>query len=907
MGTIRDDRRTSRWPGAVVPYSINGPISPKGRQQIDIAMDTWSDATPLRFVERTSEDDYVMFNVANNACFSMVGRVGNGQLVGCEYPVTPVFPAGVGLTFENQTEQQVDTVFVGTDGAIYVMWTVAPATWADPVGIAPPGTAPPGAPVALARQGDNQLDALFVDNDGAVNVMWVVGTGAWQGPAGLTPPHTAPAGAPIALKHQASDDQLDALFVDVNGVVNVMWAIDGDPWHEPVGLTARNAAPPGAWIALGHQGGPNQLDALFVDNDGAVNVMWVVGTGAWQDPVGLTAPAAAPPGAPIALEHQDGFDQLDAMFVDVNGVVSVMWAIGTDAWQDPVGLTPQNTAPAGAPLSLVHQGGPDQLDALFVDVNGAVSVMWVSDDDVWHTPVGLTPPNIAFPGSLVGVAAQPGDLIEAMIVNPANIPLTLTAQGRQPWSSITAMGVGYGASALIHELGHAIGLFHEQQRPDRDRFIQVNAGNVRAGMLPSNFDIPSNAQPLGAYDYGSIMHYPPGGLSAPGMGPTLQPGPRAPLNVAFGQASVPSGEDMQVVRYIYGEVTVSPAAVACHAQGGDQQLTAAFADVFGGISVAWATGLDPWFAPVQIAGPNTLPPGAPIALEHQGGPGQLDALFVDNSGAVCVMWVDGLGMWQEPVGLTPPNTAPPGARIGLAHQAGDAQLVAQYVGNDGAVYVMWVNDKRTWEGPVGITAPATAAPGAPIALEHQGGPGQLDALFVDTNGAVCVMWVTDGGSWHEPVGLTARNIAPPGSFIALEHQNGPEQLDALFVGNDGAVYVMWVTDGGSWHEPVGLTARNTAPPGAPIALAHQGDAGQLDALFIDNTGAVCVMWAAEGGTWQGPIGLTAPGTAAPGAPIALAHQGGIGQLDALFVGTTGDLQVIWVNGGDAWQGPAAIS
>ncbi len=238
MGNIRNDRRTTRWKFGEVPFSIDGPISQIGRQQINGAMTAWSNVTPVRFFERTDQTDYITFNIRNDECFSQVGRVGGAQMVGCEFPIIPVVVQGSRLAFERQIGEQVDCVFIGTDGAVYVMWTVAPAAWSNPVGLTPPNTAPAGAPVALHHQGGpNQLDAVFVDGNGVVNVMWVVDGGVWQGPVGLTPPNTAPPGAPVALHHQGGPNQLDALFVDGNGVVNVMWVVDGGVWQGPVGIS----------------------------------------------------------------------------------------------------------------------------------------------------------------------------------------------------------------------------------------------------------------------------------------------------------------------------------------------------------------------------------------------------------------------------------------------------------------------------------------------------------------------------------------------------------------------------------------------------------------------------------------------------------------------------------------------
>ena len=48
----------------------------------------------------------------------------------------------------------------------------------------------------------------------------------------------------------------------------------------------------------------SQIDLFFVDGNGVVNVMWVVDGGVWQGPVGLTQPGAGSPGGQIATARQ---------------------------------------------------------------------------------------------------------------------------------------------------------------------------------------------------------------------------------------------------------------------------------------------------------------------------------------------------------------------------------------------------------------------------------------------------------------------------------------------------------------------------------------------------------------------------------------------------------------------------
>jgi len=66
-------------------------------------------------------------------------------------------------------------------------------------------------------------------------------------------------------------------------------------------------------------------------------------------------------------------------------------------------------------------------------------------------------------------------------------------------------------ATMTHELGHAIGFHHEQNRPDRDNYITVVFANVKP-RFASQFKFQKKSSTYGvAYDYGSVMHY--GGTS----------------------------------------------------------------------------------------------------------------------------------------------------------------------------------------------------------------------------------------------------------------------------------------------------------------------------------------------------------------------------------------------------------
>ncbi|ODM97305.1 Zinc metalloproteinase nas-4 [Orchesella cincta] len=65
-----------------------------------------------------------------------------------------------------------------------------------------------------------------------------------------------------------------------------------------------------------------------------------------------------------------------------------------------------------------------------------------------------------------------------------------------------------GIGRPLHEIMHALGVYHEQSRPDRDKYINVVKTNVIKGFI-NNFDklATRNVSIPFEYDYNSIMHY----------------------------------------------------------------------------------------------------------------------------------------------------------------------------------------------------------------------------------------------------------------------------------------------------------------------------------------------------------------------------------------------------------------
>ena len=76
----------------------------------------------------------------------------------------------------------------------------------------------------------------------------------------------------------------------------------------------------------------------------------------------------------------------------------------------------------------------------------------------------------------------------------------------------------------VHELMHALGFFHEHQRPDRDQFVRINFENVALGAVTQFTRVPVVPDPgflSPEYDFLSVMHYGQF-FGTNGRGPTIE-------------------------------------------------------------------------------------------------------------------------------------------------------------------------------------------------------------------------------------------------------------------------------------------------------------------------------------------------------------------------------------------------
>jgi hypothetical protein len=288
-------------------------------------------------------------------------------------------------------------------------------------------------------------------------------------------------------------------------------------------------------------------------------------------------------------------------------------------------------------------------------------------------------------------------------------------------------------------------------------------------------------------------------------------------------------------------------------------------DVRGALKGMWKHELDFWEPSYNLSGPYMAPPGAPLAAVWQPLNEQLEVFTVTKETQLLVAYKAHNGGWNLRT-ISNRNFARPGAHLAAVFQPLNNQLEVFAIDETGAVRVTWKAQNGQWRGPVAITPPGSAPPGAPLAAVWQPLNEQLEVFWIDTTGALRGVWKQHNGGWQAPFNLTAQGFAYPHSKVTAVWHSLNEQLEVFAIDRAGGVNVVWKEHNGRWFAPYVINGPNVTSPTGDILALWDKQAEVMQVVTVNTRGQVNFMFKVHNGKWRpgpgpNPWELAAPGSA----------------------------------------------
>ncbi|MGL4610435.1 MAG: M12 family metallopeptidase [Trueperaceae bacterium] len=345
---------------------------------------------------------------------------------------------------------------------------------------------------------------------------------------------------------------------------------------------------------------------------------------------------------------------------------------------------------------------------------------------------------------------------------------------------------------LIHEIGHAMGLYHEQSREDRDNHVRIFWDNIEDGQR-HNFDRQvNNAFDIGSYDFNSIMHY---------------------GSFDFGKKDPETGLRKTTIQ------TILPGNPIGQRNGLSLGDIASINSIYG---ITWRE-LDS----------TTIASDPAVAYW---GPDHLNVFALSSNNTLLHKWYEN-GGWSPWVDLGGNLSSAPAA---VSWGLGRVDVFARGVNGD--LLIKSFQNENGWNENDWVSLGGFLAPGSAPAVASWK-PGRLDVFFRGADDALYHRAYENG--WSDWANLGGRLTSDPAAV-----SRKPGQIDVFARGTDAALYHKWF-DANGWSDWYSLGGTlSSAPTVASWAPEHL-DVFATQTLIPGLTSLIHTWFDPESRGWSG--------------------------------------------------------
>ncbi|WP_418983037.1 M12 family metallopeptidase [Alistipes sp.] len=391
---------------------------------------------------------------------------------------------------------------------------------------------------------------------------------------------------------------------------------------------------------------------------------------------------------------------------------------------------------------------------------------------------------------------------------------------------------------VAHEIGHALGLWHEHTRADRDNHILIDWSNIKEGSK-HNFYIYDSGMDYGPFDFNSIMIY---GSYITDLNMVYDPAKPVMTKLdrtTFEDGNVISEGDRYAIQTIYptvkiyGDATWKPVP-ADYDGDGRADLSVKTDDGYWLIDYA-RNGYGKWDEVLAEYGFEDAVP----AVADYDGDGKADLSVKDAAGGWYIDYAkDGFGGWNAAFSSYGGSFAIPVP----ADYDGDGKADLSIKTNDGKWFIDYSNNGfRGWDVYLSSYGFEDAVP----AVADYDGDGKADLSVKDAAGGWYIDYAKDGfGGWNAAFSSYGGSFAVP---VPADY-DGDGKADLSIKTDDGKWCIDYSNNGfRGWDVYLSGYGESSA---IPVPTDYDGD-GKDDLAGKNDTGQWYLDYAADGfGGWN---------------------------------------------------------